>query len=88
MGLQQLESKVSVCEALKEMLVICVGGLVIQPEDGVGGGGGGGEASTMINRADVYVWGGERGFYPEAQTDARHTPDNTMIGPNENLRML
>lgn len=55
MGLRQLESRVGAPEALKEMLAICVGGLVIQPEDGVRGGGGGGEASTMINRADVYV---------------------------------
>lgn len=51
MGLRQLESRVCAREELKEMLAICVGGLVIQPEDGVGGG----EASTMINRADVYV---------------------------------
>lgn len=55
MGLRELESRVCAREELKEMLAICVGGLVIQPEDGVGGGGGGGEASTMINRADVYV---------------------------------
>lgn len=32
--------RVYVCEAVREMLAMCVGGLVIQPEDEVGGGGG------------------------------------------------